>query len=147
MLERREFAAAGLSAIAVAALQGTSIADEPDEHRTHHRDAGRLKKCAEACSACQRECDSCGSHCAMKLKEGSAKHAETLATCQDCADICSAASQIVSRGGPFAELICNVCADACAKCASACDKFRDDKHMRECAAECRRCEKACREMV
>lgn len=71
----------------------------------------------------------------------------TLATCQDCADVCVAASQIVARGGPFAAEICVACADVCADCAKECEKFPDDQHMKECAEECRECEKACRDMV
>ena len=36
---------------------------------------------------------------------------------------------------------------ACAKCAAACEKFPDDAHMKKCAAECRKCEKACKDML
>jgi hypothetical protein len=32
-------------------------------------------------------------------------------------------------------------------CAKACEAFPDDKHMKACAEECRKCEKACKAMV
>jgi hypothetical protein len=79
--------------------------------------------------------------------QGKSEHLKTLQTCQDCATFCAAAAQIVARHGPFAELICGSCADACAQCGKACEQFPHDEHMKQCADECRKCEKACREMV
>ncbi len=147
MFPRRQFAFAGLSAVAAAgSLQTLLTAAEKDQHKGHGASDGMMK-CAAACSDCQRECSSCAAHCATQLREGHSDHAATLATCQDCADICSAASQIVSRGGPFAEIICKACVDTCSKCAAACKKFPDDEHMTNCASECLDCEKACREMI
>jgi len=150
MVSRREFGVAGVSAVALAALQASALAQQTKAkaaapaHMEH--DKG-LQACAKACSDCQRACDMCSTHCAHMLLEGKKEHATTLATCQDCADFCAAAAQIVSRGGPFAGLICGSCAEACAKCAKECEKFPDDKHMKMCAEECRKCEKACRDMV
>ncbi len=144
MLDRRQFAAAGLSAIALSAV-GTEVrAEDKNFHLEHDK---MFKSCATACSECQRACSMCATHCSHLLAEGKKEHAVTLATCQDCADFCVAAAQIVSRGGPFASLVCEGCAEACAKCAQLCEKFPDDKHMQACAEECRRCEKACREMT
>jgi hypothetical protein len=141
MFGRREFGLLGLSAAAVAALESTGFGAD-----AHVHDAG-FDKCADACSDCQRACDSCAHHCAMMLAEGKKEHLMTLQTCQDCADICAAASQIVSRGGPFADLICMGCADACARCGKQCEQHAGDKHMTRCAEECRKCETACREML
>ena len=61
--------------------------------------------------------------------------------------MCAVASQIISRGGPMSTLVCKACADACAQCAVACEKFPNDAHMKKCAEECRMCEKACRAMI
>ena len=149
MIGRREFGIAGLSAVALAALEGSVFAQgksakSGDDHADHNE---MLDACAKACSDCQRACDSCATHCAHMLRDGKKNHATTLATCQDCADFCATAAQIVSRGGPFATLICESCAEACALCGKACEQFPDDKHMKMCAEECRKCEKACREMV
>lgn len=146
MMGRREFAMAGLSAAAIAAFEGAAFAQAPSGG-AHAEHDDMLQACAEACSDCQRACDMCATHCAHLLADGKKEHATTLATCQDCADFCAAAAQIVARGGPFAALICQSCAEACARCATQCEKFPDDEHMTRCAKECRKCEKACRDMV
>lgn len=150
MVGRREFAFAGLSTVALAALQGTGFAqqkgkgDDGGHHGEHYE---MLQACAKACADCQRACDACATHCARHLADGHKEHLATLMSCRDCATFCSAAAEIVSRGGPFAGLICESCTKACEECAKACEKFPDDKHMKACAEECRKCEKSCRAMV
>lgn len=148
-MNTRKFEGIGLVAFALAifgvvmfAQQGNT--DEKAEHKEH---GGAMRACAKACSDCQRECDSCATHCAHQLHEGKKEHLTTLMTCQDCANFCGTAAQIVSRGGPFARLVCEGCAEACSRCGKACENFPDDKHMKQCAKECRKCEKACRDMV
>ena len=106
-----------------------------------------IQSCAAACSDCQRACDSCATHCTHLLSEGKKEHLATVMSCQDCASVCAAAAQIVSRGGPYSSLICESCAKICSECHTECAKFPDDKHMRSCAEECRKCETACRAMV
>jgi hypothetical protein len=106
-----------------------------------------FKSCAKECSDCQRACDECSTHCAQLLAKGGEHHQETLATCQDCADVCAAASQIVSRSGPFAADICRACAAVCAQCAEACERHAHDETMAACAKSCRSCEDACRRML
>jgi hypothetical protein len=142
MIGRRQFGIAGISAITLAAMQPSGYAeDRKDEHKAMFED------CSEACTNCQRECDECAHHCAMMLAEGKKEHMNTLATCQDCADVCAATAHIVARHGAFANMICGACAEACAKCGKECEKYPGDKAMVECAKECRECEKACREML
>ena len=143
MIGRREFASAGIAAGAMAAMGATAHAATGDGHGEHDV----AEQCAKACSDCQRACDMCSTHCANQVKEGKTEHMTTLATCQDCADFCVAAAQIVARGGPFTKEICRSCAEACNQCAAACEKFPDDKHMKMCAEECRKCEKACKAMA
>jgi hypothetical protein len=115
--------------------------------RAAEHEHGEYDRCAKACGDCQRACDSCAGHCAHLLAEGKKEHEKTLATCQDCATHCSAAASIVARKGPFSDLICRACAEACARCGKSCEGFPNDRHMKQCAEECRRCEKACREML
>jgi hypothetical protein len=110
----------------------------------HHE---HFDKCARACNDCQRICDACSIHCAGMVAKGKKEHFKTLQTCQDCADFCATAAQIVSRGGPFAGLICKGCAEACKRCGDECNKFKDDEWMKKCADECFRCQKACEEML
>ena len=113
----------------------------------HKGHSETMQACAKACSDCQRQCDSCATHCGNQLAEGKKEHLMTLMTCQDCATVCAAAAQIVSRVGPFSEVICVSCADACSRCGKECQKFPADEHMKQCAEACRNCEKACREMA
>jgi len=149
-MNRRQFAAAGLSGVTLTTLAGTVFGrddEKPHDHGGHDHASHAMHICAKACSACQRECDSCATHCAHKAHDGKHDHLKSLATCQDCADVCSTAARIVSRGGPFGSLICQACADACSKCAAQCEKFPDDEHMAKCAKECLACREACLEMT
>lgn len=146
-MKRRAFGIAGVSALALAALEGSAFAQRGAKHAHHAAHGEKFESCAKACSDCQRECDSCSTHCADLLEDGKKEHRATLMSCQDCADVCAAASQIVARGGPFADEICKACAEVCAGCAEACEKVPHDEHMKKCAQECRKCEKACRAMI
>lgn len=123
--------------------RSTGYAQKP-AHDGHH---AHYDKCAKECNDCQRACDSCATHCAMLLAQGKKEHLHTLQTCQDCSSYCIAAATIVARRGPFSDIICKSCEEACARCAKACEKHPDDPHMKQCAEACRKCEKACREMV
>jgi hypothetical protein len=153
MLGRREFAATSLSAAAFAALAGVALGEDAKRDVAARRDGGphhkeEFDKCAEACGRCQRECDACSAHCTEHIVEGHKHHLATLQSCRDCADICSAAAEIVARRGVLSDIICSACADACARCANACEEHgRDDRVMKACAEECRRCERACRDMI
>src|SRR5215471_13063196 len=109
MIGRRQFALAGLSAAAWGAMQAVAGADEK-EAAGATADSETFEACAKACSDCQRICDSCATHCAELLNKGEHHHFNTLMSCQDCADVCSAAAQIVARKGPFADLVCQACA-------------------------------------
>jgi hypothetical protein len=83
----------------------------------------------------------------LLVSQGKKEHLRTAGTCVDCADVCAAAAQIVARKGPFADLICTACADACKRCGDECEKHLNEPMMKQCADECRKCEKACREML
>jgi hypothetical protein len=129
-------------------LSATAFAAQSRQGSTKHKEHDEaMQACAKACSDCQRQCDSCATHCAHLVGDGKKQHITTLMTCQDCANICTTAAQIVARNGPMAGLICAPCAEACAQCGKECEKFPNDQHMKRCAEECRKCEKACRDMV
>lgn len=145
-MNNRKFGGIGLVAFALAIIGTVAFAQQGQtaDHMEHNE---MMQTCAKACSDCQRACDNCATHCGHMLAEGKKEHLTTLATCQDCANVCSAAAQIVARSGPFSNSICSACAEACSLCGKACEKFPDDRHMKACAEECRTCEKACRAMV
>ena len=146
MIARRDFTKFGLSVAGAAMLGRAASAQEEHPHEGHGHNE-QFRQCARACGECQRACDECAAHCTQLIIDGHKDHALTLATCQDCADFCSAAAQIVARGGPFAELVCESCAESCNRCAGQCEKFPDDEQMRACAEECRKCQKACTAML
>jgi len=146
MIGRRQFVSTSLGTAALAVVGRSAFGQVGGEHE-HDHGSDAMEACAKACSDCQRACDACATHCAHQLNAGKKEHLTTLMTCRDCADVCAAAAQIVARSGPFSKLICGPCAEACASCAKECEKFPDDEHMKMCAAECRKCEKACRAMV
>jgi hypothetical protein len=133
---------AAVAALAMWGLGAELGADDQTAHHDHGTDA-----CARACNDCQRACDSCAMHCAMLLASGRKEHDKTLRTCQDCADACTAAARIVSRQGPFIDVICKACAETCGRCGKVCEQYPQDQHMKRCAEECRKCEKACRDML
>jgi hypothetical protein len=147
MIRRREFASAGLTAAALAAMEAVGAAYERKPEAGASPES-MFDKCARACSDCQRLCDACATYCAKLLAKGSEHHLETLDSCRDCASLCSSASQIVAREGMFADLVCRACEEACARCASHCERHgQSDPMMTRCAEECRKCETACREML
>lgn len=147
---------AGLTAAAVVAvatgllaLNGNPAAAQvkQTEHGLHHANQEGLERCAKACDDCQRACDMCAAHCIHMVADGKKEHVKTLQSCQDCAGICSEAARVVARGGPFTDLACQACAEACARCGKQCEPFSEDRMMKTCLEECRRCEKECREML
>jgi hypothetical protein len=80
MIGRREFALAGLSTAALAAIHGTAAAVEQRAEGADSAEA-MFDKCAKACSDCQRSCDGCATYCAKALSKGSTQHFETLMSC------------------------------------------------------------------
>jgi hypothetical protein len=149
-MKTQKFGGIGVVAFVLALIGVVAFAQKgpTQEKKVEHMEHSEMMQaCAKACSDCQRSCDLCVTHCAHLLAEGKKDHLTTLMTCQDCATVCSAAAQIVARGGPYSVLICECCAKSCEQCATACEKFHDDKHMKACAEECRKCAKACKMMV
>jgi len=129
--------------LALLALVGFVLPLRADEN-PHH---AHMAACAKACADCQNACASCQAHCTDLLADGKKEHLRTAQLCADCADICTAAAKIVSRGGPTAGTTCEACAKICDVCGEACEKHPQDEHMKMCAKACRDCAKACREML
>ncbi len=137
----------GLSSLGLAAAQPPK-----DEPKTPEPPGGLMvapfKECAKACDDCARECNACMAHCAKLAATGHPEHLTTMKTCSDCAALCNAASSILSKQGPFFDIVCLGCAQACKRCGDECEKHAaHDPVMKACAEECRRCEKACRTML
>lgn len=102
------------------------------------------RSCIDACVRCAQECEHCARAC---LEEADITElAECIRLDHDCAHICWAAASLMSRGSPFADEICRLCADVCAACGSECAKHEMD-HCRRCADACQRCANECRRMA
>lgn len=112
-----------------------------------HADHEHFAKCAKACADCQVMCDSCFHHCAALVAKGKKEHVKSMHACVDCADFCSLAARLSARHSQFAVTACVGCAKTCDECAAECEKFKDDKHMADCAKSCRECAKSCRVMI
>lgn len=92
-----------------------------------------MQVCEECLTSCLKEADvQARIHCINILR--------------DCADICSMASQWMSRGSMYANQFCQLCATICDACAVECAKFQD-AHCQSCANFCRQCADECRKMT
>lgn len=105
-----------------------------------------LTACFEACADCAQACIACADAC---LEEATVAE---LRTCirlnQDCADLCEATGNILSRqvslDWDIAAVSLRACTIACEKCAEECERHAEHmEHCRECAEACRACERSC----
>lgn len=101
--------------------------------------AAEADACCNDCMDCAKTCLACVDAC---LHEANRKNCIKL--CLDCADICGTCARIDARSGPMHAIIAAACADACEKCATECEKHKDDKLCKACAEQCRKCAKQCR---
>ena len=114
-------------------------------------DRGLLVRCNEACSDCAESCTQCADAC---LAEDIVQELTTcIRLCLDCADICVATGRVVSRQTGYdpelTSAVLRACIVVCGKCGDECDihAAHGMEHCRICAAECRRCEQACQELL
>jgi hypothetical protein len=102
-----------------------------------------LTDCAQACSADVSD----------DLAEPNlADMVRCIRLCMDCADICTAATGVMSRQAGYnadvAALLLQACAAACRSCGDECERHAQmHLHCRVCAEACRRCERACRDLL
>src|SRR5690625_3651991 len=97
----------------------------------------KYQSCIDACYQCAAACDHCATAC---LGEDDVKMmAHCIALDIDCAAICRVAAASMARGSQFAQQICEVCGEECAK--------HQANHCQECAQACKRCAEECRRMA
>jgi len=109
---------------------------------------GLFVQCIDACLACGQGCTACADACLAE------EELERLTRCirlnLDCADICAATARVLSRQTDtdlrvtIAQL--RACAAACEISAIECESHRHT-HCQTCAEACRRCQKACEELL
>ncbi len=87
-----------------------------------HEENKMMMKCAQVCSACQLECDSCFNHCLKMVTDGKTEHNATAQLCADCAECCKACATLCARNSPLSKHMLECCAKCCDQCATACEK-------------------------
>ncbi len=100
-----------------------------------------VERCNEVSSECVTICSETLEYCLQKggaYAEGS--HIQTL---RDCIDLCRTDGELMVRGSGLTENTCSLSAEACGRCAEACEAFPDDPRMQACVEVCRQCATAC----
>jgi len=109
-----------------------------------------LLRCIEACRDCASSCTSCAD---ADLAEPDVREmVRCIRICLDCADICETTARIAIRQTApdlrVLRAIVEACATACQACGDECDRHAaHHEHCRICADVCRRCERACGDLV
>ena len=109
-----------------------------------------LLRCIEACRDCAASCTSCAD---ADLAEPDVREmVRCIRICLDCADICETTARIAIRQTApdlrVLRAIVEACATACQACGDECDRHAaHHEHCRICADVCRRCERACGDLV
>ena len=105
----------------------------------------KYQACIDACNDCFESCEYCAT---SDLHEQDVK---SLTRCiqlnRDCANICTTASQFMSRNSEYSKKICIICAELSDACADECEKYTDMEHCKLCAQVCRRCADECRKIA
>jgi hypothetical protein len=102
-----------------------------------------LNDCTEACTA-DADAD-LSEHELVDL-------VKCIRLCQDCADVCTAARNVISRqtdydSGVTSPLL-EACVQICKSCGDECEHHAArHAHCRVCLEACRRCEQACRNLL
>ena len=113
-------------------------------------DVGLLAEAIDATSACATTCAACADACLAE--ESVAELRDCIRTDLDCADVCAATAALLSRrtGSNIAVVKAQLtaCRTACGACADDCEQHAGmHDHCRLCAEACRRCEKACADLL
>jgi hypothetical protein len=113
-------------------------------------DRERLTRCIEECAACAQACTACADACLAE--RGVAELAKCVRTDLDCADICETTARTLSRHTGYDANITRAqlrsCATVAQACADECERHAGmHDHCWLCAEACRRCERACEELL
>jgi hypothetical protein len=142
-MDRREWLGMlGAGAAGFIALGGRAARADHEGHDSEAHEA-----CLRACVKCADDCNKCYQHCLKMLEQGHSGHGRSARLTRDCAEFCTQAACLVSRGSELMGVACQACAEACNRCGDECAGFQDEEMMRDCAEACRKCEQACREMA
>jgi len=105
----------------------------------------------DACFECAQACTACADDCLSEQKVTDLVKCIRLAA--DCADICVATGNIVSRQTEYDANVTRsaleACAAICKACGDECERHAEMgmEHCRVCSEACRRCEEACNQLL
>lgn len=112
-------------------------------------DKAKLVECIQACFDCAQTCTACADACLSE--EMVAELTQCIRTNLDCVDICVATGKILSRHGSYdadiTRAVLEACRTACKVCADECGQRASMQHCEVGAEACRRCERACTELL
>ena len=113
-------------------------------------DLNVLAECIQSAMDCHQSCVTCADACLAGPKVEQMRHCIRLN--QDCADICVASTNVMSRmtEPDWSVMRAQVEAllNACRSNGAECEKHASEqKHCAVCAESCRRCEQACQRML
>ncbi len=99
--------------------------------------------CAQACTACADAC---------LAEEMVADLRRCIRSDLDCADVCAATAEVLSRrterDAGVTRALLQACIAACRACGDECEQHAGHhEHCRICAEACRACEAACRDLL
>jgi hypothetical protein len=109
-----------------------------------------LLRCIDECFDCAATCTSCADAC---LGEPDVTElVRCVRLCLDCADACDTTGRIVTRQTEpdlgVVRAVAEACATACRVCGDECERHAaHHEHCRISAQVCRRCERACNDLL
>jgi uncharacterized membrane protein len=119
-------------------------------HPAPAADVQILVRCIEDCFACAESCTACADACLAEDQVGDLRRCIRLNL--DCADVCIATGNVLTRQTEPAtsviRTLLEACAAACRACGDECERHAEHhEHCRICADACRRCEQACEDAL
>jgi len=146
-MDRREFLAAGVSSIALAAA-GRAVAEggAGNERTATPRafENPMNRELAEAGAACVRTGDVCEQHCLERLSEGDKSLAKCASTVAAMLPMCRALEALAIQGSPHLAELARTCGKVCRDCEAACKVHAGHhKPCKDCMESCQRCATAC----
>jgi Domain of Unknown Function (DUF326) len=118
--------------------------------RTFNLDARVLASTIDALIECAQACTADAD--ADLSEQNVAELTTCIRLCLDCADVCTATARVTSRQTDYdagvTKPLLEACAATCKSCGDECERHaRMHEHCRMCAGACRRCERACQELL
>ncbi|MCX2970792.1 MULTISPECIES: four-helix bundle copper-binding protein [Streptomyces] len=114
-----------------------------------HVDRRALANCIEECFACVEACTASAD--ASLCEEEVTELRKCIRVTLDCADVCDATGRVLSRNTGYdahvTRAVLESCATVCDAAADECERHTGHDHVQLCAAACRRCATACRELL